>query len=75
MNNRHTCASCRLAKCLMNGMRIEMIRASRCKKNRRNRKQISNNDLIRLQSTTSNKNIQIEQVRIFFILFSFVELF
>ncbi|CAF5019057.1 unnamed protein product, partial [Rotaria sp. Silwood1] len=29
INNRHTCASCRLAKCFISGMSIEMIRSHR----------------------------------------------
>ncbi|CAF4739974.1 unnamed protein product, partial [Rotaria sp. Silwood1] len=33
INNRHTCASCRLAKCFDIGMSIEMIRSFRYMKN------------------------------------------
>ncbi|CAF1092657.1 unnamed protein product [Rotaria sp. Silwood1] len=53
MNNRHACASCRLRKCLINGMRIEMIRSSRCKKNKRNEKRKLIINSIPLTSTTS----------------------
>ncbi|CAF3424427.1 unnamed protein product [Rotaria sp. Silwood1] len=53
MNNRHICASCRLRKCLINGMRIEMIRSSRCKKNKRNEKRKLIINSIPLTSTTS----------------------
>ncbi|CAF1132074.1 unnamed protein product [Rotaria magnacalcarata] len=54
MNSRHTCASCRLTKCLINGMRIEMIRASRCKRTKRNNKRKLNIDSIALLSMSSN---------------------
>ncbi|CAF4738199.1 unnamed protein product [Rotaria sp. Silwood1] len=68
MNNRHACASCRLRKCLINGMRIEMIRSSRCKKNKRNEKRKLIINSIPLTSTTSvtpDKKYPFDQVRLF----------
>ncbi|CAF4210189.1 unnamed protein product [Rotaria sordida] len=38
INTRHTCASCRLAKCFMNGMCIELIRSHRSEKSDKNEK-------------------------------------
>ncbi|CAF3892469.1 unnamed protein product [Rotaria sordida] len=65
MNNRHTCASCRLRKCFINGMCSEMIRSSQCKKNKRNKKRKLIIDSIPLTSTTSvtlNKKCQLDQI-------------
>jgi hypothetical protein len=66
VNNRRTCASCRLTKCFANGMHIEMIRSSSTKKkNRITRKRKI--DLILPTSTVSAKlnEKQPEQVRFF----------
>jgi hypothetical protein len=38
INTRHSCSSCRLAKCFACGMQIEMLRASRTRKNKTNQK-------------------------------------
>ncbi|CAF3960500.1 unnamed protein product, partial [Rotaria sordida] len=65
MGNRHTCASCRLRKCFINGMRSEMIRSSQCKKNKRDKKRKLIIDSIPLTSTTSvilNKKFQFDQI-------------
>ncbi|CAF0971698.1 unnamed protein product [Rotaria sp. Silwood1] len=53
INNRHICASCRLRKCFMNGMRIEMIRSCRYTKSQKYEKEKSIFDSIPLTSTTS----------------------
>ncbi|CAF2442851.1 unnamed protein product [Rotaria sp. Silwood2] len=66
INNRHICALCRLAKCFISGMRIEMIRSSRCTKNKRNEKRKLIIDSIPLISTTSvisNQNCQGDQIQ------------
>ncbi|CAF2909536.1 unnamed protein product [Rotaria sp. Silwood2] len=65
MSNRQTCASCRLAKCFINGMCIEMIRSSRCKKNKRNEKRKLIIHSIPLTSTTlitPNKKYPFDQI-------------
>jgi len=38
INTRHSCSSCRLAKCFSCGMQIEMLRASRTRKNKTSQK-------------------------------------
>ncbi|CAF1092616.1 unnamed protein product [Rotaria sp. Silwood1] len=53
INNRHICASCRLRKCFMNGMRIEMIRSCRYTKSQKDEKGKSIFNSIPLTSTTS----------------------
>ncbi|CAF1394814.1 unnamed protein product [Rotaria sordida] len=53
INTRHTCASCRLEKCLKIGMCIEMIRSSRCEENHKNEKRKLIVDSNQSTSTTS----------------------
>lgn len=38
INNRHMCPSCRLEKCFLSGMQIELIRGSRFRRNSKRRK-------------------------------------
>ncbi|CAF1416188.1 unnamed protein product [Rotaria sordida] len=68
INTRHTCASCRLEKCLKIGMCIEMIRSSRCEENHKNEKRKLIIDSNQSTSTTSliiNKKHKSEHVSIF----------
>ncbi|CAF4039787.1 unnamed protein product [Rotaria sordida] len=65
INTRHTCASCRLEKCLKIGMCIEMIRSSRCEENHKNEKRKLIIDSNQSTSTTSliiNKKHKSEHV-------------
>ncbi len=65
INNRHVCSSCRLKKCFAIGMRSDMIRCSRPKRNQEE-KMIS--DSIPSTSTslvTVNNANEPEQVRMF----------
>ncbi|CAF1008314.1 unnamed protein product [Rotaria sordida] len=62
INNRHICASCRLEKCFKNGMCIEMIRPSRCEKNRKRKLIVDSNQSISTMSEIVNKKHKSEHI-------------
>ncbi|CAF1189625.1 unnamed protein product [Adineta steineri] len=56
MNNRRICSSCRLTKCFASGMKIELIRGSRSKKNSKKRQK--KNTITKFNLPTINDQLQ-----------------
>ncbi len=66
LHNRRVCPYCRLVKCFASGMQSELIRSSRTKSNKTNKKRKEMADPV--ETTTSRALIRLnesEQVRLF----------